>query len=152
MEQETSQWKLPDEEWRRILTRVRKDPRLLGDGAYVRVGADPETNVEELHFFATPANHPEGWRYAFQEQISDGGPLGAFVGRAWRDAASGAIEFEVILYAGAQAVSADYAGGAGDMDEMEFEQAVNRALKGVPADRRWLTEEYGRLIWVGAAH
>ncbi|MEO7716060.1 MAG: hypothetical protein ABIY70_07650 [Capsulimonas sp.] len=152
MEQETSQWKLPDEEWRRILTRVRKDPNILGDNAYVRVETDPETSVEELHFFATPNNAPDGWRYAFQEQIPDNGPLGAFVGRAWRDSASGDIQFEVILYAGAQAVSADYAGGTGNMDEMEFEQAVNRALQGTPADRRWLTEEYGRLIWLGAAH
>ena len=152
VEQEISRWKLPDEEWRRILTRVRENPHLLADGAYARVADDMETGAEELHIFATQINAPEGWRFAFQEQIPDGGPLGAFVGRVWRDTTSGEIAFEVILYAAAQAVSADYAGGAGDMDDMEFEQAVDRSLRGTPADRLWLTQEFGRLIWLGAAH
>ena len=152
MEQEISQWKLPEEEWRRILTRVRENANLLADGAYARVAADMETGAEELHAFATQINHPEGWRFAFQEPIPDGGPLGAFIGRIWRDAPSGDIQFEAILYAAAQAVSADYAGGAGDMDDMEFEQAVERSLRGTPADYLWLRQEFGRLIWLGAAH
>ena len=99
----------------------------------------------ELIFFATARNKPLGWGYPLLEDIPQSRIRGAFIGRVWRDADTGQVQFEVMLPAAAQAIAADYESGASDLDFVTYEQAVEQAVRGTPNDLAWLHGEFGRL-------
>jgi hypothetical protein len=136
-----SVWNLTSDQWRRLAERSQAANDALEDGAYVR--HDPA--ADELHFYATPLSKPAGWRYPFLEPVSGVRQPGAFVGRAWHDDQTGFVDFEVILYAAAQALRADYESDVSDLDYVTYEQAVEQAVQGTDADLAWLRQEFGRL-------
>ena len=138
-------WNLTEPEWQTLVTRASSATDLLEDGAYVRASpAQPE-----LDFYATSLNKPAEWHYAFQEEIPNADRRGALVGRAWHEPETGFVQFEVMVYAGAQALRADYESDVGDMDYVAYETAVEQALRGTPADLAWLHREFARLVAVG---
>ncbi len=134
-------WNLTLGEWQRLADRCATTNDALEDGAYVRVDAP----AEELHFYATPFSKPAGWHYPFLEPIPDVRPLGAYIGQARHDATTGRVGFEVVLYAAAQALRADYESDVSDLDYVTYEQAVEQAVRGTDADLAWLHQEFGRL-------
>jgi len=134
-------WNLTSDQWRRLTERCRATNDALEDGAYVRF----DTPTDEMHFYATPFSKPAGWQYPFLEPVPAARQNGAFVGRAWHDAATGFVDFEVILYAAAQALRADYESDVSDLDYVTYEQAVEQAVRGSEADLAWLRQEFGRL-------
>lgn len=134
-------WNLSLGQWQSIVERCRATNDALEDGAYVR--HDPE--ADDLHFYATPFGKPAGWRHPFLEPVPEARPLGAFVGRAWHDTGTGFVDFEVVLYAAAQALRADYESDVSDLDYVTYEQAVDQAVRGTDADSAWLRQEFGRL-------
>jgi len=136
-------WNITEAEWARLVARTKENADILEDGSFVRA-VDGAAGVE-LRFFASALNKPDGWRYAFTENVAGIKPTLASIGRAWHHSASGFVEFEVEANAAAQALIADYEGGAGDFDDATIEQEVERALKGTPADRAWLMGEFARL-------
>ena len=144
MAEESPSWNLTDAQWAAVYARARRDA--LDDGAYVRAAPDPATGRPGLDFYATPLNAPPGWRYPFLESIPDTSRLGAYVGRAWHEPATGFVQFEVILPAAAQALRADYESGAADLDYVAYEQAMDQAVRGTPADEAWLRREFARLV------
>lgn len=135
-------WNLTADQWRRVAEQCRSTHDLLADGAYVRYDAE----ADELHFYATPFSKPAGWQYPFLEPVPDARSLGAFIGRAWHDQDAGIAQLDVILYAAAQALRADYESDVSDMDYVTYEQAVEQAVRGTDADRLWLRQEFGRLL------
>ncbi len=135
-------WNLTADQWRRLVERCRAANDALEDGAYVRL----DTLTDELHFFATPFSKPADWQYPFLEPIPEARPSGAFVGRAWHNMETGFVEFEVLLYAAAQALRADYESDVSDLDYVTYEQAVEQAVQGTKADLAWLQQEFGRLV------
>ena len=141
--EETPNWSLSAGQWEAVVHRAQAGPDALADGAFVRTEAGNETEPA-LVFFATALNKPLGWGYPFLEDIPASRTRGASIGRAWRDA-SGAVEFEVMLPAAAQAIAADYESGASDLDFVTYEQAVEQAIRGTPSDLAWLHGEFGRL-------
>lgn len=142
-ESEAPVWNLDAGQWEALVRRARANADALEDGAYVRV--DTETGGAELVFYATALNRPTGWAYPFLEAISGSRQPGASVGRAWHEAATGFVQFEVAVVAAAQALAADYESGASDLDWVTYEQAVEQAVRGTAADGRWLHQEFGRL-------
>lgn len=134
-------WNLTSDQWRRLVERCRATNDALEDGAYVRHDAD----ADELHFFATPFSKPADWRHPFLEPIPEVRRSGAFIGRAWHDNKTGFVDFEVILYAAAQALRADYESDVSDLDYVTYEQAVEQAVQGTEADLAWMRQEFGRL-------
>ena len=110
-------------------------------------GWTPRRAAAELVFYATPLNKPAGWAYPFLEAIPGSRTLGASVGRAWHEAATGFVQFEVAVVAAAQALAADYESGASDLDWVTYEQAVARAVRGTAAEAAWLC---GRVRAAGA--
>lgn len=138
-------WNLTEEQWRAIQDRAELTADALEDGAYVRSAAGEGGEMEELHFYATGLNKPDDWRFPFAEDIPGSSAAGAFIGRAWHDPATGFVHFEVVVYAAAQAVRADYESGVGDLDYVTYEQEVERAIAGTQADKAWLAHEFGRL-------
>ena len=137
-------WNLTEDAWTVLVDRVSKSIDALEDGAYVRVARMSEGGVE-LRFYASSLNKPPGWRYGFTEALPRITRPVASIGRAWHHAATGFVEFEVRIEAAGQSLVADYEGGAGDFDDATFEQEVDSALKGTPADRGWLVREFDRL-------
>ncbi len=138
-------WNLSGPQWEAIVRRAQAGPETLADGAFVRAEPDGEAGQTEVIFFATARNKPLGWGYPFLEDIPQSRTRGALVGRAWRDADAGRVEFEVMLPAAAQALAADYESGASDLDFVAYEQAVDQAVRGTPRDLAWLHSEFGRL-------
>jgi hypothetical protein len=136
-------WNLDAGQWEALVRRVRASADALEDGAYVRVGT--ETGGAELVFYATALNKPADWAYPFLEAIAGSRHLGASVGRAWHEAETGFVQFEVAVVAAAQALAADYESGASDLDWVTYEQAVAQAVRGTAAEAAWLHREFGRL-------
>lgn len=142
---ETPVWSLTPAQWAALIPLASSSPDALKDGAFVCVGDNPENFSGELLFFATARNKPSGWRYPFLEAIPRCAARGAFVGFARHEAAAGLVQFEVVLLAAAQELAADYESGASDLDFVSYEQAVEQAIGGTPADLAWLHQEFGRL-------
>ena len=138
-------WNLSPSQWEAIVQRAFGSPDALQDGAFVRAEQNPDTSLTELVFFATALNKPFGWAYPFLETIPRRSVLGASIGRAWQDAENSFVQFEVALLAAAQELAADYESGASDLDFVTYEQAVEQAVRGTPADLAWLHQEFGRL-------
>ena len=137
-------WNMNREQWDALLRRVTAGPDALEDGAYVR--HDPQSlDGGELVFYAAALNKPPGFAYPFLEAIPGSRSLGASVGRAWHEAATGFVQFEVVVLAAAQELAADYESGASDLDWVTYEQAVQSAVRGTPGDLAWLHREFGRL-------
>jgi hypothetical protein len=145
MAEETRTWNMTDQKWEAIRARAASFSDVLEDGAYVRATTD-ETGPGELHFYATALNKPRDWRFSFAEEISGTHQTGALVGRAWHEPATGFVHFEVMLYAAAQAVTADYESGVSDLDYVTYEQAVEEALRGSDNEGTWLEYEFARLV------
>lgn len=143
-ENEAPVWNLDAGQWEALVRRASSGADALEDGAYVRV--DTETGGAELVFYATALNKPARWVYPFLEAISGSRQLGASVGRAWHEGATGFVQFEVSVVAAAQALAADYESGASDLDWVTYEQAVTRAVRGTAAEAAWLHREFGRLV------
>jgi len=141
---ETPVWNMDAGQWEALARRAKAGADALEDGAHVRVNTD--TGGAELVFYATALNKPAGWAYPFLEAIPGVGRLGASVGRAWHEAATGFVQFEVSVVAAAQALAADYESGASDLDWVTYEQAVERAVRGTAAEQTWLWGEFGRLV------
>jgi hypothetical protein len=152
---ESPLWNLDAAQWDAILERAAAPPDALADGAFVGVEiaggesvgveSDADTSQRELVFFATALNKPSGWAYPFLESVPRSKDFGASIGRVWRDPDTGLIQFEVSLLAAAQELAADYESGASDLDFVTYEQAVEQAVRGTPADLAWLHQEFGRL-------
>ena len=142
---ETPIWNLDTAQWDAILRQASGNVDALEDGAVVRVETSRENDPAELVFFATALNKPFGWAYPFLEPIPRSRARGASVGRAWQDADTGFVHFEVALLAAAQELAADYESGASDLDFVTYEQAAEQAVRGTPADLAWLHQEFGRL-------
>lgn len=143
--EETPNWNLSPAQWEAVARQAQAGPDVLADGAFVRVEPASASEQTELVFFATAHNKPLGWGYPFLEDIPHCRTRGALVGRAWSEADTGRIEFEVMLPAAAQALAADYESGASDLDFVTYEQAVEQAVRGAPNDLAWLHGEFGRL-------
>ena len=137
-------WNLTEAEWKALVDAAGKSLDVLEDGAFVRAAQSAEGGTE-LRFYATALNKPEGWRHAFNEQIPRITRRVASIGRARHDVATGFVEFDVEVEAAAQALIADYEGGAGDFNDFAIEDEIDRALLGTPADRAWLIQEFDRL-------
>lgn len=144
---ETPNWSLSLPQWGAVVRRAQAGPDILADGAFVRTEEEdgPEGDGPELVFFATAQNKPLGWGYPFLEDIPQTRTPGALIGRAWHNAGTGRVTFEVLLPAAAQALAADYESGASDLDFVTYEQAVEQAVRGTPNDLAWLHGEFGRL-------
>ena len=140
-------WNLDNGQWESLVRRAQASADALEDGAYVRV--DTQTGEPEMVFYATALNRPAGWAYPFLEAISGSRQLGASVGRAWHEGATGFVQFEVAVVAAAQELAADYESGASDLDWVTYEQAVAQAVRGTAADAAWLYQEFGRLATLG---
>lgn len=145
MTDETQTWNMTPEQWSTLMARVKSTNDALEDGALARAVTDEGTETAELHFYATPLNRPADWRYPFLEPVAGTSQSGAFVGRAWHEAATGFVQFEVFLPAAAQALQADYESGVADLDYVSYEQAVERAVRGTEKDASWLANEFARL-------
>ena len=148
MAEETPVWNLSAAQWSEILAHAAASSDVLEDGAYVRAENNPYAGGPDLTFYATSLNKPFAWRYSFGEPIPNSPQSGAVIGRAWHELETGFVQFEVTLYAAAQAVSADYESGVSDLDYVTYEQAVEQALRGTAADLAWLHHEFGRLVRV----
>ncbi|MGI4788095.1 MAG: hypothetical protein ACRYFS_04515 [Janthinobacterium lividum] len=142
---ETPVWNLSLGQWEAILMQARSSLDALEDGASVRVERNGEAEQDELTFFAAALNKPFGWSYPFLEAIPHSVVRGASIGRAWHDADTGLVQFEVSLPAAAQELAADYESGASDLDFVTYEQAVEQAVRGTAYDLAWLHQEFGRL-------
>ena len=142
-EAEAPVWNLDAGQWESLVQRARARGDALEDGAYARV--DTGTGTSELVFYATALNKPSGWAYPFLEAVVGSQRLGASVGRAWHEAETGFVQFEVTVVAAAQELAADYESGASDLDWVTYEQAVAQAVRGTAADATWLYREFGRL-------
>jgi hypothetical protein len=150
MSEEVKGWNMSEAEWARLVARATANVDVLEDGAYVGIatGADGGT---DLLFYASALNKPPAWHYPFTEPSPRGNRPVAYVGRAWRDQPTGYVEFEVMLTAAAEALQADFEGGASDLDDLGFEQAMESAVRGTPADHEWLIGEYQRLVRLAQA-
>ena len=137
-------WNLTEAQWADACERARRDA--LDDGAYVRAVPDSSTGRSGLDFYATSLNAPPGWSYPFLEPIPDTGRLGATVGYAWHEPETGFVQFEVTVPAAAQSLRAAYESGTADLDYVAYEQAVDQAVRGTPADAAWLHHEFARLL------
>jgi hypothetical protein len=146
MTEDTRTWNLTEAQWQALTGRAEINGDTLEDGAFVRAESDETTGQTELYFFATGLNKPNEWRYPLVEPIPGSATSGAFVGRVWHDAMTGFVHFEPIVYAAAQAVRADYESGVSDLDYVTYEQEVERAVRGTPADAAWLEREFARLV------
>jgi hypothetical protein len=142
---ETPVWNLDTAQWEAIIRQAQSNANALEDGAAVRAEQEAETRQHELVFFATALNKPFGWTYPFLETIPRSQVRGASIGRAWYEADTGFVHFEVALLAAAQELAADYESGASDLDFVTYEQAAEQAVRGTPADLAWLHQEFGRL-------
>ena len=138
-------WNISPQQWQTLTAAVRGSRDPLEDGALALVERNGETHEDDIVFYATALNKPAGWPYAFPETIPASKRPVASIGRAWHEAATGFVQFEVALYAAAQSLAADYEGGVGDYDELSYEIALERVVLGRPEDAQWLREEFGRL-------
>lgn len=143
--EDAATWNLDPARWEALVRKAQSGPDVLEDGAYARAEAHPQTGAAELAFYATALNKPSGWAYPFLEDIPGSRTRGASVGRAWHEPETGFVQFGVELFAAAQALAADYESGASDLDFVTYEQAVEQAVRGTPADAAWLEREFGRL-------
>ena len=139
-------WNLDAAQWGAVLRLAESSLDALEDGACVRADQKPDSHPGELVFYATALNKPYGWAYPFLEAVPRSKVRGASIGRAWYEAATGFVHFEVLLPAAAQELAADYESGASDLDFVTYEQAVEQAVQGTPADLAWLHGEFGRLL------
>lgn len=146
MTEETPVWNLDAQQWNALLERAQSTADALEDGAYARVLPDPNTRTPDLWFYATATNAPPGWRFPFFENIPNAQAKGASVGRAWHEVETGFVQFDVEIPAAAQALSADYESGVSDLDYVTYEQAMEQAVRGTPADLAWLIGEFTRLV------
>jgi len=142
---DTPVWNIEGRRWDLLVQRAASGADALEDGAFARLERRPETGEWEIGFYATALNKPEQWNYPFLEAIPGSQDTGAYIGRAWHEASTGFVQFEVVLPAAAQALAADYESGASDLDFVTYEQAVELAMRGTPADLAWLHREFGRL-------
>ena len=143
--EEAATWNLDPARWEALVRRAQAGADILEDGAYARVEVHPQTGAAEMAFYATALNKPSGWAYPFLEDIPGSRTRGASVGRAWHEPETGFVQFGVELFAAAQGLAADYESGASDLDFVTYEQAVEQAVRGTPADRLWLEREFARL-------
>ena len=143
-------WNLDVDRWKQLAKRAGTSGDALEDGAFARLDLSPEPGGLEIGFYATALNKPSGWNYPFLEAVPSSRRLGAYIGRAWHEAETGFVQFEVALPAAASALAADYESGASDLDFVTYEQAVESAMRGTPADLMWLHEEFARLVSVTA--
>ena len=143
-------WNLDVDRWKQLAKRAGTSGDALEDGAFARLDLSPEPGGLEIGFYATALNKPSGWNYPFLEAVPSSRRLGAYIGRAWHEAETGFVQFEVALPAAASALAADYESGASDLDFVTYEQAVDSAIRGTPTDLLWLHEEFGRLVSVTA--
>lgn len=141
-------WNRSADEWAALTAHAQTRADVLEDGAFVRAETAPGTAAMELVFFATALNKPGGWKYPFLENIAQSQARGAVIGRAWHEADTGFVQFEVTLIAAAQELAADYESGASDLDWVTYEQAVTQAVQGTPADAAWLRREFARMVRV----
>jgi len=138
-------WNITNSQWEQLAAAVRASRDPLEDGALALVERHAETNSDVIVFYATSLNKPAGWPYAFPENIPISRKQVASIGRAWFEGETGFVQFEVALYAAAQALAADYEGGAGDYDEVSYELALQQSVQGRPEDEHWLKAEFARL-------
>ncbi len=143
-------WNLDVDRWKQLAKRAGTSGDALEDGAFAWLDLNPESGGLEIGFYATALNKPSGWNYPFLEAVPSSRKLGAYIGRAWHEAETGFVQFEVALPAAASALAADYESGASDLDFVTYEQAVDSAMRGTPTDLLWLHEEFGRLMSVTA--
>ncbi len=149
-EEKTPVWNLDAGQWQRLAQKAQGSADALEDGAYVRAENGPEGGTPELQFFATALNKPSGFAYPFLEPIRGSRFLGASIGRAWHEAATGFVVFEVFVSAAAQALAADYESGVSDLDFVTYEQAVETAVRGTVAEAIWLYGEFKRLVSIAS--
>ena len=142
MTAEPTPFNLSPAQWASVFARAQSGTDALEDGAFVRVEEDV------LVFYATALSKPQGWRLPFLEPVPGTRQVGAMVGQAAHDPATGFVELTPTVYAAAQAVTADYESDVGDMDYVAYENAVADAVRGTPADAAWLHGEFGRLLRV----
>lgn len=143
-------WNLDAARWEQLTRRAGTSGDALEDGAFARLDRSPDSGGMEIGFYATALNKPSGWGYPFLEAVPSSQRFGAYLGRAWHEAETGFVQFEVALPAAASALAADYESGASDLDFVTYEQAVDSAMRGTPADLLWLHEEFARLVSVTA--
>ena len=141
-------WNLDAAQWNALTQKTGTGGDALEDGAFARSDRRPDTETVEIGFYATALNKPSGWNYPFLETVPGSRLLGAFIGRAWHEAETGFVQFEIAIFAAAQALAADYESGASDLDFVTYEQAVEQAMRGTPAILAWLHGEFGRLVSV----
>ncbi len=137
-------WSLDAAQWEAIRRQASSGPDCLRDGAWVRANMDADGQAELL-FYAGATNKPLGWAYPFLEDVPQSKARAALIGMARYEADAGRVAFEVVLPAAAAALAADYESGASDLDFVTYEQAVESAVRGTPADLDWLHREFGRL-------
>ncbi len=138
-------WNLTAQQWEILAATVRASRDPLEDGALALVERNAQSGGDEIVFYATSLNKPDGWPYSFPEMVPQSQRPVASIGRSWHAPETGFVHFEVALYAAAQALAADYEGGAGDFDDVSYEIALEQAVHGRPADEDWLKLEFARL-------
>lgn len=146
--EKTPVWNLDAVQWDALTQQAATQTDALEDGAFARPAPRPDSAAVEIGLYATALNKPENWPYPFLEAVPVSRQFGAYVGRAWHESETGFVQFEVALPAAAQALAADYESGASDLDFVTYEQAVEQAMQGTPADLAWLHREFGRLLSV----
>ena len=130
---------LPADEWREMLAAASELDLIHGGYFRARPGA--------IQFFCSPEVGPEGWDQGYRDG-SPGAPR-AYVGEAElfsSDEAGGiTVRLTVSNWAAARAVKQAYDRGEYRGRFAEFVRAQEEALRGRPAHRAWLCEQFHRL-------
>jgi hypothetical protein len=130
---------LPAEEWREMLAAASELDLIHGGYFRARAGA--------ILFYCSPEGAPSGWDQGFP----DGSPdvPRAYVGEAevfeHDDALGVTVRLRVSNWAAARAVKQAYDRGEYRGRFAEFVRAQEEALRGRPAHRAWLSEQFHRL-------
>jgi hypothetical protein len=133
-------------QWQKLLEAAAANPRLLRDGAEVEVVDLPDApaGAKALTFYATRANAPKNWPYAFLEQDEEGQPR-TYIGDAQRDS-DGSVTLQVWLKEAVDQLLADYQGGATDLDEAALDAQIGEVAAGRDEDKKWLVGELKALL------
>ncbi|HEX5323737.1 MAG TPA: hypothetical protein VFW40_08120 [Capsulimonadaceae bacterium] len=137
---------LSAEQWRRLTSAASTNSSLLRDGAEVETVDLPDlpAGPKALTFYATRANAPERWPYAFLER-DDHGHARTYIGDAQREE-NGRIVLQVWLKEAVEQLLADYHGGATDLDEAALDTRVGEVAAGREEDKKWLIGEFTALL------
>ena len=133
-------------QWQKLLDVVGSNPQVLRDGAEVEVVDLPDApaGAKAITFYATRANAPDRWPYAFLEH-DDYGQARTYIGDAQRDS-NGLVVLQVWLKEAVEQLLADYQGGATDLDEAALDTRVGEVAAGREEDKKWLYREMVALL------